>query len=410
MHTQFDEPVVRAERAVDPETAALSGRSNGPDGLPISRRLWSLVALGLLLCDVTFAGGASAQGAYPPPPMNAQPDVQQGTPTGMMPAYPNQPTGMMPAYPNQPMGTMPIYPNQLGSDVSPKNPLILAIMSPVVQQAAVSLASGIGSLFSRLFASATTPSQEAKSAAAPAVAPAYPPITATMGSPGAMPPGPIGAMPPGPIIASAGPDMSSTVAKAAFPSFDAKAAAATPIVPALVVAVDQVDPQSFQTIGQLDVKGGSPTLRTGDVFAIRFATNLPGLVKIENVDAQGVVSDLSKGGAYQVIPGRDNRIPRTKGMKLVGDTGLEIFTLNFYPCMPNPPPPEGLPASLQGRLLDCSTVADKQLGLNSANAGMVRSAVNLEVEDHTILAGAVTDFTPTNVIRLQFTVQHVASQ
>jgi hypothetical protein len=300
-------------------------------------------------------------------PMNAQPVMQQGTPMGMMPTYPIQ----------------------LGSDVSPKNPLLLAIMSPVFQQAAGSLASGIGALFSRLIAAVTTPSKEPKSAAPPAVATAYPPI---------------------PAIASAGPDMSSTVAKAAFPSFDAKAAAAAPIVPTLVVAVDQVDPQSFQTIGQLDVKGGSPTLRTGDVFAIRFATNLPGLVKIENVDAQGLVSDLSKGGAYQVIPGRDNRIPRTKGMKLVGDAGLETFTLNFYPCMPNPPPPEGLPASLQGRLLDCGTVADKQLGLNSADAAMVRSAVNLEVEDHAILAGAVTDFKPTNVIRLQFTVQHVASQ
>jgi hypothetical protein len=341
--------------------------------------------------------------------MSPQPDMPQGAPMGTTPTTGTMPpNGTMPIYPNQPMGTMPpngtmpIYPNQYGSDVSPKNPLILAIMSPVVQQAAVSLASGIGSLFSRLFSSATKPSEQPKSAAAPAVAPAYPAIPASMGSPAAMP--------PGPIIASAGPDMSSTVAKAAFPSFDAKAAAATPIVPALVVAVDQVDPQSFQTIGQLDVKGGSPTLRTGDVFAIRFATNLPGLVKVENVDAQGAVSDLSKGGAYQVIPGRDNRIPRTKGMKLVGDTGLETFTLNFYPCMPNPPPPEGLPASLQGRLLDCSTMAEKQLGLNSANAGMVRSAVNLEIEDHTILAGAVTDFTPTNVIRLQFTVQHVASQ
>jgi hypothetical protein len=321
-----------------------------------------------------------------------------------MPAAGMTPTPTLNTMSTPTMGTMmPAYPNQFGSNVSPKNPLILAIMLPVVQQAAGSLASGIGSLFSRLFASATTPSQEAKSASAPAVAAAYPPpIPAATGSPAAMP--------TGPIIASAGPDLSGTVSKAAFPSFDSKAAAATPIVPALVIAVDQVDPQSFQTIGQLDVKGGSPTLRTGDVFAIRFATNLPGLVKIENVDAQGVVSDLSKGGAYQVIPGRDNRIPRTKGMKLVGDTGLETFTLNFYPCMPNPPPTEGLPASLQGRLLDCSTVADKQLGLNSANAGMVRSAVNLEVEDHTILAGAVTDFTPTNVIRLQFTVQHVALQ
>ena len=406
MDTPHDDPVARRERAVDPKRAALSGRSNGPDGLATSRRLWSLVALSLWLCDATFAGGASAQ-SYPPPAMNAQPEMQQGTPTGMMPAYPNQPMGMMPA-----------YPNQFGSDVSPKNPLILAIMSPVVQQAATSLASGIGSLFSRLFASATTPAAPAMPPAMGTMPPAMgtmppamgtmPPAMGTMPpAMGTMPPA-MGTMPPGPMIASAGPD--STVAKAAFPSFDAKAAASTPIVPALVVAVDQVDPQSFQTIGQLDVKGGSPTLRTGDVFAIRFATNLPGLVKIENVDAQGVVSDLSKGGAYQVIPGRDNRIPRTKGMKLVGDTGLETFTLNFYPCMPNPPPPEGLPASLQGRLLDCSTVADKQLGLNSANAGMVRSAVNLEVEDHTILAGAVTDFTPTNVIRLQFTVQHVAFQ
>ncbi len=74
------------------------------------------------------------------------------------------------------------------------------------------------------------------------------------------------------------------------------------------------------------------TLKSGDSFAIKFATTVPGRVRILNVDATGKtdISDL-----YEASPQGDNRLPREHQGNITLDdtTGMETFTLEFKPCV-----------------------------------------------------------------------------
>jgi hypothetical protein len=171
-------------------------------------------------------------------------------------------------------------PASAASGVAPKAlPLLALIIKPLLAQAGTKLAEsagdqlaeGVQGLFSRYFGAGRKAATEASAASAPATPPA--------------------------------------------------AAGADAVVPSLIYAVDRLDPQNYATLGPLDVAGGSPRLKTGDVFALRYATNLLGQVQVDNIDALGVRTPL---GTYNVPPGQDNRIPRSKGIQLTGTTGLEI--------------------------------------------------------------------------------------
>jgi hypothetical protein len=177
------------------------------------------------------------------------------------------------------------------------------------------------------------------------------------------------------------------------------------VTPSLIYSVDRLDPSSFAALGALEVAKARPTLKTGDVFALRFATNLPGQVRVENVDAGGQRNPL---GTYNVLPGQDNRIPRTKGIKLTGTTGEETFNLYFYPCLP--PEATGLRglATYKEALTECAASGSSDLQV--ANRGMVsvRSAQNLELDDPNMVVAAVLDFKPRDIVRQSFRLLHEA--
>ncbi len=180
------------------------------------------------------------------------------------------------------------------------------------------------------------------------------------------------------------------------------------VTPSILYALDRLDPQSFAAQAPLDVTGKRPVLKTGDAFALRFATNLPGQVRIENVDAQGVRSPL---GVYNVLPGQDNRIPRTKGIQLAGSTGVETFNLDFYPCLP--PEAAGLRgyAVYKDALPPCGSGAfDHAAGVQVAMRGVVRTraAVNLELGDPKMVVAALPDFKPLDIVHQSFTLLHEA--
>ncbi len=177
------------------------------------------------------------------------------------------------------------------------------------------------------------------------------------------------------------------------------------VPPSLIYAVDRVDPTTFATLGPLGVDKARPTLKTGDVFALRFATNLPGQVRVENIDAGGQRSPL---GTYNVLPGQDNRIPRTKGIQLVGSTGEETFNLYFYPCVPSEAAGLRGLATYRDELPACSAAGSSELQVASRGMVRVRSAQNLELDDPSMVVAAVLDFKPRDIVQQSFRLLHEA--
>lgn len=82
------------------------------------------------------------------------------------------------------------------------------------------------------------------------------------------------------------------------------------------------------------LQSGTPsfTLKTGEAFAIAFATSVPGRVRLINTDANGAVSSSP---TYEAIPGNDNRMPRETegGILMTGATGTEYMDVEFTPCV-----------------------------------------------------------------------------
>ncbi len=114
---------------------------------------------------------------------------------------------------------------------------------------------------------------------------------------------------------------------------------------------------------------GSPsfTLKTGEAFAIAFATSVPGRVKLINTDAQGVVSTSP---TYEAIPGNDNRMPREHegGILMTGATGTEYMDVEFTPCVSASLAQDSRVAGFNGQLPPCSAgVAVKQYRPATAN-------------------------------------------
>jgi hypothetical protein len=268
-------------------------------------------------------------------------------------------------------------PADAANGVAPKAfPLLALIIKPLLAQAGSKLAEGAGDqlaegvqgLFSRYFGAGK------KAAAAAAAA-----SSATSATPAANP----------------------TTTTAATGGGEA-------VVPSLIYSVDRLDPQSYAALAPLDVASDTPHLKTGDVFALRYATNLPGQVRVDNIDALGVRTPL---GTYNVLPGQDNRIPRSRGIQLSGTTGLETFRLYFYPCLPAEAAKLRGYASYKDALPECAAAAgsggaDTPLQVASKGLLRTRGARNLELDDPSMVVAAVTDYRPREVIEQAFKLQH----
>jgi len=73
------------------------------------------------------------------------------------------------------------------------------------------------------------------------------------------------------------------------------------------------------------------TLKTNNIFAFNFTTNLPGLAKLYNVNARGETRLMSY---YDALPFIDNRFPKIKGIRIHGEPGTEYLIIEFTPCIP----------------------------------------------------------------------------
>ena len=71
------------------------------------------------------------------------------------------------------------------------------------------------------------------------------------------------------------------------------------------------------------------SLQTDDRFVLKFTANAPGLLRVENVDATRITTEL---GMF-AIPAREEVIvPKSKAFRMVGEPGEEVLRLVFYPC------------------------------------------------------------------------------
>lgn len=178
------------------------------------------------------------------------------------------------------------------------------------------------------------------------------------------------------------------------------------VAPALGYAMEQLDPVNFATLRAVPVAGADPLLRTGEVFVLQFSTNLPGRVRLENLDPEGRVADL---GTYQVLVDQLNRLPRDKGIQLQGRPGLERLRFYFQPCLPAEAADRPWAAEFAGRLPPCGGDA---LQLASADGGLgrvvPRALVNLAQPDPTMVFAGAGDVRPGEVTMLEARIRHVA--
>lgn len=181
-------------------------------------------------------------------------------------------------------------------------------------------------------------------------------------------------------------------------------------IPAIAIAVHQLNPQTFQFDRALPVNSGIQTLKTGDVFAVIFTTNVPGQVRVQNIDAKGVVTKL---GTYSVLPGRDNRLPRSKGIQLVGDPGRETFNFFFAPCVPTEVAHQAVMQGFVGQLGKCGDEVAHSLQLVTQPAQATptlraKAAVNLDLDgaDPDVVIAAVPDFRPKDIVTNAISVEH----
>ena len=184
-------------------------------------------------------------------------------------------------------------------------------------------------------------------------------------------------------------------------------AAADALVPTLGYAMELLDPKSFAVIRPVPVAGSGARLRTGDVFVLQFSTNLPGQVRLENIDPAGQAADL---GTYTVLVDQLNRIPRDRGIQLQGRPGQERLRFFFYPCLPRQAAGKPWAADFQDRLPPCGVMPAVQLADsgNAAAYGAVkpRALTNLHQPDATMVFAGASGFNPGDVTLLEARIRH----
>lgn len=156
--------------------------------------------------------------------------------------------------------------------------------------------------------------------------------------------------------------------------------------PSVAYTIEKLDPVTYNPVMAYSMQDGAPTLKTGDVFAIRYETNMPGQVKLENIDSTGKLEQL---GTYNVLATKTNRIPSNKGIKMEGTPGQETLNIYFTPCRP----PEALNhASVKPFENQLPVCGQAQLA-GGKNRVQAKSMINLNSPDPTIAVQVAPEYT-----------------
>jgi hypothetical protein len=71
-------------------------------------------------------------------------------------------------------------------------------------------------------------------------------------------------------------------------------------------------------------------IRTGEHFAIKVDTSVPGRIQLVNTDVDGKVENL---GTYEVVGNSENRIPRGVNIEMLGRSGNETLDVMYQACI-----------------------------------------------------------------------------
>lgn len=209
-------------------------------------------------------------------------------------------------------------------------PLMIAAATPVLQ-------AGMGCVFERLFsfmganpsAACAQPNQAVvlQGAQNPGMNPAAMGTAALLNQA----PAPAGAW-TGPPGAWTGPPGAPAAGS------QAQVLAGTPVFSFIVNKLSDATPQAVvtQSVQFANAQQGANQLgfdvRTGEAFAILFATSVPGRVRLINTD---VDRQVTSSDVYEALPGADNRMPRDwqGGIGVAGRKGIEYLDVEFAPCL-----------------------------------------------------------------------------
>lgn len=163
------------------------------------------------------------------------------------------------------------------------------------------------------------------------VAPAYPSQNPGGYPTAPPPPGQVNAAPAAPAAPAA------QAAQAGLNPGQAAALSTQPILSFVVQKLSSAVPHSPVHAVLVEDRFSQQTepsfsLATGEAFAIKFSTSVPGRVRLINTDVDAVVSTSP---LYEAVPGNDNRMPREYegGIEMTGKPGIEYLEVEFVPCV-----------------------------------------------------------------------------
>lgn len=177
------------------------------------------------------------------------------------------------------------------------------------------------------------------------------------------------------------------------------------LVPAIGYSLEQLDPVSFATLRQLEVGKSPPALKTGDVFVLRYATSLPGQVRLENIDSTGQIGDL---GSYTVWPDRINRLPHDRGIRLDGAPGPEIIRVYFYPCLPTDTESQVWAAALKDKLSPCGQGLAGPMVAAGKGSVRTKAMTSLAQPDPGMAFAGTADYQQGDVVSAVVMLRHEA--
>lgn len=136
----------------------------------------------------------------------------------------------------------------------------------------------------------------------------------------------------------------------------------------VMYAIDRINPDNSVRETITPQAGVSPSFESRERFAIRYTSNLPGVVLIMNVDALHKTAYL---GTFVVRPGAEMRFPEAanRGMALDDNVGLETYQMFFMACLPPGLAAQPDAAAIKGLVPDCGSQAQAEQSIVLANKG-----------------------------------------
>ncbi|TXH86981.1 MAG: hypothetical protein E6Q78_15655 [Rhodoferax sp.] len=182
------------------------------------------------------------------------------------------------------------------------------------------------------------------------------------------------------------------------------------MVTGVMYAIDRLGPDYSVRETIIPQLGVSPVFQSREKFAIRYTSNLPGVVVIMNVDS---IQKTSYLGTFVVQPGAEMRFPqqRDKGMVLDDITGLETYQMLFMACLPTQMLNQPDVAALRGQIPDCGSTSQAEQNVLYAQKGRRAKGTYNEVMQqpdgtrNVVLSAA--PYEKGDVTTTTFTINHV---